>query len=66
MQQPVLAADPLAVPHRLVSGLFLGRGLLEVSGRGPGPSGVPVMIWRQVRDVRAGHRRVAAAGMPIG
>lgn len=44
---------------------FLGQGLLEVSGRGPGPAGTPVMIWLQVRDVRAEHARLAAAGVPV-
>ena len=44
---------------------FLGQGLLEVSGRGPAPSGVPVMIWLQVRDVRDEHRRLAAAGARV-
>ena len=44
---------------------FLGQGLLEVSGHGPGPSGGLVMIWLQVRDVHAEHRRLAAAGAHI-
>jgi predicted enzyme related to lactoylglutathione lyase len=44
---------------------FLGQGLLEVSGHGPGPAGGPVMIWLQVRDVLAEHRRLAAAGARI-
>jgi catechol 2,3-dioxygenase-like lactoylglutathione lyase family enzyme len=44
---------------------FLGQGLLEVSGHGPALSGGPVMIWLQVRDVRAEHRRLAAAGVPV-
>ena len=44
---------------------FLGQGLLEVSGHGPGPSGDPVMIWLQVRDVRAEHHRLAAAGARV-
>jgi catechol 2,3-dioxygenase-like lactoylglutathione lyase family enzyme len=44
---------------------FLGQGLLEVSGHGPGPSGGPVMIWLQVRDVRAEHGRLAAAGARV-
>jgi catechol 2,3-dioxygenase-like lactoylglutathione lyase family enzyme len=44
---------------------FLGQGLLEVSGPGPGPSGGPVMIWLQVRDVRAEHARLAAAGVRV-
>jgi len=44
---------------------FLGQGLLEVSGHGPGSSPGPVMIWLQVRDVRAEHRRLAAAGVRV-
>ncbi len=44
---------------------FLGQGLLEVSGHGPAPSGAPVMIWLQVRDVRAEHRRLAGAGARV-
>jgi catechol 2,3-dioxygenase-like lactoylglutathione lyase family enzyme len=44
---------------------FLGPGLLEVSGRAAGPAGHSVMIWIQVRDVRAEHARLAAAGTPI-
>ena len=44
---------------------FLGQGLLEVSGHGPGPSADPVMIWLQVRDIRAEHDRLAAAGARI-
>ena len=44
---------------------FLGQGLLEVSGHAPGPAGSPVMIWLQVRDVRAEHRRLAAAGVRV-
>ena len=44
---------------------FLGQGLLEVSGRAVGPPGRSVMIWIQVRDVRAEHARLAAAGVPI-
>jgi catechol 2,3-dioxygenase-like lactoylglutathione lyase family enzyme len=44
---------------------FLGQGLLEVSGHGPGPAGDPVMIWLQVRDVRAEHHRLAAAGARV-
>jgi catechol 2,3-dioxygenase-like lactoylglutathione lyase family enzyme len=52
------AEDPAVV-------FFLGQGLLEVSGRGPGPSAGPVMIWLQVRDVRAEHSRLAAAGVRI-
>ena len=52
------ASDPGVV-------FFLGQGLLEVSGHGPGPSGVPVMIWLQVRDVQAEHARLAAAGVSV-
>lgn len=44
---------------------FLGPGLLEVSGRSAGPAGHSVMIWIQVRDVRAEHARLAAAGVPV-
>jgi catechol 2,3-dioxygenase-like lactoylglutathione lyase family enzyme len=44
---------------------FLGQGLLEVSGHGPGAAGAPVMIWLQVRDVRAEHARLAAAGVRV-
>jgi catechol 2,3-dioxygenase-like lactoylglutathione lyase family enzyme len=44
---------------------FLGQGLLEVSGRSAGPASPSVMIWLQVRDVRAEHDRLAAAGVPI-
>src|ERR1700730_8124195 len=52
------AADPSVV-------FFLGQGLLEVSGHGSGPSGGPVMIWLQVRDVRSEHGRLAAAGVRV-
>src|ERR1700751_5020828 len=44
---------------------FLGQGLLEVSGRAPGPPGASVMIWVQVLDVLAEHARLAGAGVPI-
>ena len=44
---------------------FLGPGLLEVSGHTPGPAGHSVMIWIQVRDVRAEHARLAAADVPV-
>jgi catechol 2,3-dioxygenase-like lactoylglutathione lyase family enzyme len=52
------ADDPATV-------FFLGQGLLEVSGRAAGPAGHSVMIWIQVRDVRAEHARLAAAGVPV-
>jgi predicted enzyme related to lactoylglutathione lyase len=51
------AADPAVV-------FFLGQGLLEVSGRGSAPPG-PVMIWLQVRDVRAEHDRLVEAGVRV-
>ncbi len=44
---------------------FLGPGLLEVSGHSTGPAGRSVMIWIQVRNVRAEHARLAAAGVPV-
>jgi predicted enzyme related to lactoylglutathione lyase len=44
---------------------FLGGGLLEISGRAPGPPGGTVRIWLQVRDVHAEHERLAAAGARI-
>jgi catechol 2,3-dioxygenase-like lactoylglutathione lyase family enzyme len=44
---------------------FLGPGLLEVSGHANGPPGRSVMIWIQVRDVRAEHARLAAAGVLV-
>jgi predicted enzyme related to lactoylglutathione lyase len=44
---------------------FLGQGLLEVSGHAPAAAGTPVMIWLQVRDVRAEHTRLAAAGVRV-
>jgi catechol 2,3-dioxygenase-like lactoylglutathione lyase family enzyme len=44
---------------------FLGPGLLEVSGHTAGPPRHSLMIWVQVRDVRAEHARLAAAGVPI-
>jgi catechol 2,3-dioxygenase-like lactoylglutathione lyase family enzyme len=44
---------------------FLGQGLLEVSGHGAGPDPGPVMIWLQVRDVRAEHERLSAARVRI-
>jgi predicted enzyme related to lactoylglutathione lyase len=44
---------------------FLGSGFLEVSGHTGSPAGGPVMIWIQVRDVRAEHARLAAAGATV-
>jgi catechol 2,3-dioxygenase-like lactoylglutathione lyase family enzyme len=45
---------------------FLGQGLLEVSGPAADAPGRPsAMIWLQVRDVRAEHDRLAAAGARV-
>jgi catechol 2,3-dioxygenase-like lactoylglutathione lyase family enzyme len=44
---------------------FLGPGLLEVSGSSAGSPGPSLMLWLQVRDVRAEHQRLAAAGARI-
>jgi catechol 2,3-dioxygenase-like lactoylglutathione lyase family enzyme len=44
---------------------FLGSGFLEVSGHAPGPAGGPVMIWIQVRDIRAEYDRLAAADVTV-
>jgi catechol 2,3-dioxygenase-like lactoylglutathione lyase family enzyme len=45
---------------------FLGQGLLEVSGPAADPPGRPsTRIWLQVRDVRAEHERLAAAGVHV-
>jgi catechol 2,3-dioxygenase-like lactoylglutathione lyase family enzyme len=52
------ADDPAVV-------FFVGQGLLEVSGRAPGPPGASMRIWLQVRDVRGEHGRLAAAGVRV-
>jgi catechol 2,3-dioxygenase-like lactoylglutathione lyase family enzyme len=44
---------------------FLGPGFLEVSGRPTGPPGNAMMMWLQVRDVRAEHGRLAASGVRV-
>lgn len=44
---------------------FLGQGFLEVSGRSTAPPGPGLAIWVQVRDVRAEHDRLAAAGVTV-
>jgi predicted enzyme related to lactoylglutathione lyase len=44
---------------------FLGPGFLEVSGPSEGAPGQSVMIWLQVRDIRAEEQRLAAAGVRI-
>jgi predicted enzyme related to lactoylglutathione lyase len=44
---------------------FLGSGFLEVSGSGPGGAGHSLMLWLQVRDVRAEYERLSAAGVRV-
>ena len=44
---------------------FLGPGLLEVSGSSAGAVSDSVMLWLQVRDVRAEHARLVAADVRI-
>ena len=45
---------------------FLGSGFLEVSGHATGSGGAPVvMIWLQVRDVRAEYDRLSAVGARV-
>jgi predicted enzyme related to lactoylglutathione lyase len=44
---------------------FAGPGLPEVSGHAAGPPGRSVMTWIQVRDIHAGHARLAAAAVCI-
>ena len=44
---------------------FLGPGFLEVSGHAADPPGRSMMIWIQVRDVRAEHARLAGAGVRV-
>jgi catechol 2,3-dioxygenase-like lactoylglutathione lyase family enzyme len=44
---------------------FLGQGLLEVSGTSHDRPGGPLRIWLQVRDVRAEHERLVAAGVTV-
>src|ERR1700722_10623139 len=47
---------------------FLGGGFLEVTGGGPqsGPVDTHMTsLWLQVRDLRAEHERLQAAGVPI-
>ena len=44
---------------------FLGPGFLEVSGHGMGSGEASVMIWLQVRDVRAEHDRLTAGGARV-
>jgi catechol 2,3-dioxygenase-like lactoylglutathione lyase family enzyme len=44
---------------------FLGSGFLEVSGSGSRPAGQSVLLWLQVRDVRAEYERLSTAGVRI-
>jgi hypothetical protein len=50
------SADPGVV-------FFIGTGFLEVSGYADGAAGHSVMLWLQVRDINAEHKRLAAAGL---
>ena len=43
---------------------FAGQGLLEVSGASHEAGGL-LRIWLQVRDVRAEHERLVAAGVTV-
>jgi predicted enzyme related to lactoylglutathione lyase len=43
---------------------FVGQGQLEVSGTSH-EAGGPLRIWLQVRDVRAEHERLVAAGVTV-
>ena len=45
--------------------LFLGDGLLEISGRGEDGPGQDVVIWLQVRDLSATAAELAERGVPI-
>ncbi|WP_067438037.1 VOC family protein [Nocardioides jensenii] len=44
---------------------YLGNGLLEVSGQASEPYGGGMVLWIQVRDVHAEHRRLVDAGVTI-
>jgi catechol 2,3-dioxygenase-like lactoylglutathione lyase family enzyme len=44
---------------------FLGHGLLEISGTSHDEPGGRLRIWLQVRDVRAEHGRLLAAGVTV-
>jgi len=52
------ASDPSVV-------FFLGTGFLEVSGHSDREAGDSVMIWLQVRDINAEHRRLVKAGVRV-
>src|SRR5882757_3920741 len=53
---------PAEAPGRVY---FLGQGLLEVYGTSHDEPVGPLRIWVQVRDVRAEHERLAAAGVTV-
>jgi catechol 2,3-dioxygenase-like lactoylglutathione lyase family enzyme len=44
---------------------FLGGGFLEVSGHADQPVAQGLALWVQVRDVRAEHERLSAAGVSV-
>jgi predicted enzyme related to lactoylglutathione lyase len=44
---------------------FVGNGLLEVSGRSQARPGGQLMLWLQVRNVRAEHARLTEAGVQV-
>jgi predicted enzyme related to lactoylglutathione lyase len=44
---------------------FMGSGFLEVSGHGSGETDGGTVLWMQVRDVRAEHERLTAAGVAV-
>jgi predicted enzyme related to lactoylglutathione lyase len=66
-------ADTLGLPifrefgEGVITGVvfFLGIGFLELSGHADAPAGPNVALWLQVRDVRATHETLCAAGAPI-
>jgi predicted enzyme related to lactoylglutathione lyase len=44
---------------------FVGSGFLEVSGTSSGAAGQALQIWLQIRDIRAEHERLSAAGVRV-
>ena len=44
---------------------FLGSGFLEVSGHSSGGLGRSLMLWIQVRDVHAEHKRLSSTGISV-
>jgi predicted enzyme related to lactoylglutathione lyase len=44
---------------------FLGSGFLEVSGTSSGAAGQALQIWLQIRNIRAEHERLSAAGVRV-